>query len=125
MEHQEDEERECDLTKQNSVSPDHLTSEDQSEVMLEEVLTNHSSHVTLADQSENLTGEYKVAAARVLLELERTLGHDLEDSEQFMFVHGTVASKLPDKPRDTGGKCGVKCEEAVREAEVALAEARL
>ena len=107
MEHQEDEERECkDLTNQTSFSPDHLTSGD----MPEEVLTNHSSHVTLADQSENLTGEYKVAAARVLLELERTLGHDLEDSEQFMFVHGTVASKLPDKPRDTGGKCGVKCE---------------
>ena len=126
MEHQEDEEREFkDLTNQNLVSHDHLTSEDQSGGMLEEVLTNHSSHVTLADQSENLTGEYKVAAARVLLELERTLGHDLEDSEQFMFVHGTVASKLPDKPRDTGGKCGLKCEEAVREAEVALAEARL
>ena len=126
MEHQEDEEREWEeLTHQISVSPAHLTSDDQSGVVPEEVMTNHSSHVTLADQSENLTGEYKVAAARVLLELERTLGHDLEDSEQFMFVHGTVASRLPDKPRDTGGKCGVKCEEAVQEAEVALAEARL
>ena len=46
---------------------------------------------------QNVTGEYKATAAKVLRELEKTLGKDLDDKEKFMFVHGTAECKLPDK----------------------------
>ena len=46
---------------------------------------------------QNVTGEYKTAAAKILRELEKTLGKDLDDKEKFMFVHGTAECKLPDK----------------------------
>jgi hypothetical protein len=37
-----------------------------------------------------VTSAYKAMAARVLGELEASLGRGLPDTEQFMFVHGTA-----------------------------------
>ena len=46
--------------------------------------------------SGELSAEYRATAAAVLAELERTLGHGLDESEKFMFVHGTAECKLPE-----------------------------
>lgn len=38
----------------------------------------------------DVTTTYKTMAARVLRELETSLGRGLPETEQFMFVHGTA-----------------------------------
>ena len=59
--------------------------------------------------ARDVTGEYKVTAARVLRELQRTLGHELEEKEVFMFVHGTAECRLP-PGSESSGKCGLRSE---------------
>ena len=66
--------------------------------------------------ARDVTGEYKVTAARVLRELQKTLGHDLEDKDVFMFVHGTAECRLQ-PGSESSGKCGLRSEEARRKAE--------
>ena len=44
----------------------------------------------LGEAKEDVTTSYKAMAARVLRELETSLGRGLPETEQFMFVHGTA-----------------------------------
>ena len=61
--------------------------------------------------SQDVTTGYKKAATKVLVELEKTLGKDLEDQEKFMFVHGTAECKLPE-PEEDFAKSVRRCKEA-------------
>ena len=67
----------------------------------------------------DVTWEYKRTAARVLAELEKTLGKDLEEAEKFMFVHGTADCSLPETPEGVE-KCPARCEEESLLASLAL-----
>ena len=81
---------------------------------------NNAPEVSMTD-IKDISSEYKKLASRVLQELEKTLGKDLDDSEKFMFVHGTAECKLPQKPeQDFGEKSAEKCIEAKQQAQVAL-----
>lgn len=80
---------------------------------------------TVVDKEvRDVSSEYKVAAVKVLEQLEKSLGKDLDDKEKFMFVHGTADCKLPDKAEFTG-KCPKKCAEARLEADEAIDDGRL
>ena len=67
----------------------------------------------------DVSWEYKRTAARVLAELEKTLGKDLEEEEKFMFVHGTAECSLPEAPESVE-KCPARCREESRLASLAL-----
>ena len=69
--------------------------------------------------SQDVTTGYKKAAAKVLIELEKTLGKDLEDQEKFMFVHGTAECKLPE-PEEDFSKSAKLCIEAKDQSEKAI-----
>ena len=69
--------------------------------------------------SQDVTTGYKKAAARVLVELEKTLGKDLEEQEKFMFVHGTAECRLPESNEDFS-KSVRACEEARAKSEKAI-----
>ena len=70
-----------------------------------------------AKDSSDVTGEYRVTAARVLRELQRTLGHELEEKEVFMFVHGTAECRLQ-PGSESSGKCELRSEDSRRKAEL-------
>ena len=61
----------------------------------------------------DVSWEYKTTAAKMMEELERTLGKDMDEAEKFMFVHGTAECRLPE-PTERAGKCHVRCEEEWR-----------
>ena len=69
--------------------------------------------------SQDVTTGYKKAAAKVLIELEKTLGKDLEDQEKFMFVHGTAECKLPE-PEEDFSKSVKRCIESRDQSEKAI-----
>ncbi len=65
------------------------------------------------NQTKDVSTDFKKAAAKVLTELERTLGKDLDDQEKFMFVHGTAECKLPE-PREDFSKSSTKCDQKMQ-----------
>ena len=69
--------------------------------------------------SQDVTTGYKKAATKVLIELEKTLGKDLEDQEKFMFVHGTAECKLPELEEDFS-KSTKRCNQAIDQADKAV-----
>lgn len=69
--------------------------------------------------SQDVTTGYKKAATKVLIELEKTLGKDLEDQEKFMFVHGTAECKLPE-PEEDFSKSVKRCIDARDQSEKAI-----
>ena len=69
--------------------------------------------------SQDVTTGYKKAATKVLIELEKTLGKDLDDQEKFMFVHGTAECKLAE-PEEDFSKSVKRCKEAKDQADKAI-----
>ena len=75
--------------------------------------------ISSEETSRNVSAEYKHTAARVLLQLEKSLGKDLDESEKFMFVHGTAECQLPENT-ELSGKCSETCDKFRGEADEAI-----
>ena len=67
----------------------------------------------------DVSREYRTTAARVMEELERTLGKDMEEAEKFMFVHGTAEVRLPEQIESVE-KSEERCEEETRLAQLEI-----
>ena len=91
---------------------------------VESVIESLRSPSLRGGAGRDITSAYKVTATRVLGELQRTLGHELEDKEVFMFVHGTAEVKLQ-PGSGASGKCRERSEEARRRAEADLEEGNM